>query len=300
MKKIILIACFLMLPASVLAANTGWNPKPDGVHAKSPIVPIFLNQTGVDALTPTAGSIVHNTTTDENQWYDGTQWFKFFQEGEDVDFDDITATSISLDAGTGVDPSLNFGGMGIHKFDATNMAHSFAGVDRWFTNTSDFFHIGVERGGIHNAADTSATIATLIPRWSSRTTGIGSAGVGQLSLIAEEVEGARIYKNGVDLKVAVAFSGISSIAADYVMGNFTTDPTFFIVCDAALGNISTTLPPVADKEGRLIELKLVSAANGCYLDGNGAETIDGVSGKAITTQYNVLSLIAGVTEWFIR
>ena len=95
---------------------------------------------------------------------------------------------------------------------------------------------------------------------------------------------------------SITFSGFTSISADYIVD---TD-IFFIECDAALGNISTTLPPVADKLGRLIEMKLTSATNGCYFDGNGAETIDGVSGKSITTQYNLISLIAGATEWLIR
>ena len=95
---------------------------------------------------------------------------------------------------------------------------------------------------------------------------------------------------------SITFSGFTSISADYIVD---TD-IFFIECDAALGNISTILPPVADKLGRLIEMKLTSATNGCYFDGNGAETIDGVSGKSITTQYNLISLIAGATEWLIR
>jgi hypothetical protein len=99
---------------------------------------------------------------------------------------------------------------------------------------------------------------------------------------------------------AVAFSGISTATVDYTIGNFKDDPTWFIECDATLGNISTTLPLVADKKGRLLEVKLMSAANGCYLDGNGAETIDGITGQAITTQYNIISLIAGATEWLIR
>ena len=218
------------------------------------------------------------------------------QEGTDVGFGNITATSINLSDKV----SWGDGDTFMSEFEDDTVAYSFAGVNRWYQNTNYFRHTGNERGGIYNAADTSATTPTLIPRWSSQTTGVASAGTDQLSLVAAAVEGARIYKNGVDLKVAVAFSGISTVAADYVMGNFTTDPTYFIECDAVLGNISTTLPPVADKLGRLIEMKLTSATNGCYFDGNGAETIDGVAGKAITTQYDVLSLIAGTTEWLIH
>lgn len=38
MKKIILILSLLALPIVAYAANTGWNPKPDGVHAVRPVI----------------------------------------------------------------------------------------------------------------------------------------------------------------------------------------------------------------------------------------------------------------------
>ena len=50
----------------------------------------------------------------------------------------------------------------------------------------------------------------------------------------------------------------------------------------------------------MVEVKLTSATNGCYIDASGAETIDGVAGKEITTQWNTLSLIAGAVQWFIK
>jgi hypothetical protein len=117
----------------------------------------------------------------------------------------------------------------------------------------------------------------------------------------DDVSQFSIDNNGSsDTGGAVAFSGISTVTADYAIGNFADDPIYFIECDAALGNVSTTMPPVADKKGRLMEIKLMSAANGCYIDGNGAETIDGSLGQTITTQYDSLSFIAGSSEWLIR
>lgn len=156
--------------------------------------------------------------------------------------------------------------------------------------------IGVSIEPIYNQTGTAAATDLRINR--SGTTGSGD----QLLFDAQvdDVSKFSIDNNGSsDTGGAVAFSGISTVTADYVIGNFEDDPTWFIECDATLGNISTTLPPVADKKGRLLEVNLVSAANGCYLDGNGAETISGETGKAITIQYNSVSLIAGSTQWLI-
>ena len=99
----------------------------------------------------------------------------------------------------------------------------------------------------------------------------------------------------IELNGLIALSGFTSIGVDYTVDT----GIFFIECDATLGNISTTLPPVADKKGRLLEIKLLSASNGCYLDGNGAETIDGATGYAITAQYDSVSIIAGSSGWLI-
>ena len=104
MKKFIFALCFLALSGPLYGANTGWNPKPDGVHAKSPIIPIFLNQTAIDALTPTVGSLVHNTTTGENQWYDGAVWLNDAYIGSDASFKNLSVTG-----------NLNVSGDGPHN-----------------------------------------------------------------------------------------------------------------------------------------------------------------------------------------
>ena len=115
--------------------------------------------------------------------------------------------------------------------------------------------------------------------------------VGSASKFSVDNEGS------TDIGGAPTFSGWSTITGDYTIDS----AIFFIECDATLGNISTTLPPIASvSRGRMVEVKLTSAANGCYIDANGAETIDGVAGKDITTQWNTLSLIAAVAQWFVK
>ena len=240
-------------------------------------------------------------------------------EGTDVGFGNMTATSLTLAiGGTMAAPSLSWGDgdTGFWEYIDDGLAFSVAGQQRltFFTasmrGATDTFQINYQ-----NAKSGTNPIYAF---QGDDNTGLGSAADGQLSHIADGVEALRnhttysefypsgvgqvaIYDDGtISAPGAIAFPGISTVTVDYAVGNFRDDPTWFIECDATLGNISTTLPPIADKKGRLLEVKLLSAANGCYLDGNGAETIDGAAGQVITTQYNIISLIAGSVEWLIR
>ena len=224
-------------------------------------------------------------------------------EGSNVGFENMSATRLNLDAGligAESDLPLSFGDgdTGFYELADDRLMFVGAGIKGWEFKYN-YMQSSVADGAYIANTGSSSTIPVHTFKGDTDT-GTGRAGANQLSLIAEGVEGVRIYKNGVDLKVAVAFSGISTITADYVMGNFTTDPTFFVECDTTFNNVSVTLSPVADKKGRLMEVKLMSAANDCYIDGNGAETIDGASGQVITTLNDSLSLIAGSTQWLIH
>ncbi|MCK5612982.1 hypothetical protein KAR91_64505 [Candidatus Pacearchaeota archaeon] len=240
-------------------------------------------------------------------------------EGSDVGFGNMTATSLNVSQGTVSNLSIGFGDgdTGFFEVNDDYLDMVVLGISEW--RLSNVTLQGTTSG--NPALYHSRTGSYTLPEYSFNgdgNTGLSRGAEDQVSLIAGGVEvlrsyttysefypagsgQVRIYDNGnLDVEGAVAFSGMSSITADYTIGNFADDPTYFIECDAALGNISTTLPPVANKKGRLVEIKLLSATNGCYIDGNGAETIDGAAGQAITTQYNVISLIAGATKWLIR
>ena len=69
--------------------------------------------------------------------------------------------------------------------------------------------------------------------------------------------------------------------------------------DASGGGFTRTLPPAANNSGRMFIFKKVNAANTIVIDGNGAETIDGLSSIDLTEQYEVLRLISNGTGWDI-
>jgi hypothetical protein len=64
-----------------------------------------------------------------------------------------------------------------------------------------------------------------------------------------------------------------------------------IVANAVSGPITINLLPAADCRGKRISVKKIDAsANAVTIDGDGGETIDGVTTKSTTTQYVTLSL----------
>jgi hypothetical protein len=70
-----------------------------------------------------------------------------------------------------------------------------------------------------------------------------------------------------------------------------------VLADATSGDITITLPAVTDR--RVITVKKINGANTVTIDGAGSNTIDGVTTKALTTQYESLTLVADATEWWI-
>jgi hypothetical protein len=239
-------------------------------------------------------------------------------EGADVVFgtisgSDITAGSVTTGAGTAIAPAVNVGGINTGLYETgTNLGITVSGVAKaaW---TVGYLSAGsawlLYYGGVITATQPAYTFP------GDGDTGIGKNGANQLSLTAGAVEALRnyttysefypsgsgqvkIYDTGsIEVNGAITFSGMTSIGADYTLD----DDIFFIECDATLGNISTTFSTYSTQRGRMVGVKKIDAsANGCYLDGAGAETIDGVTGQAITTQYNTISVIAGALEWLIR
>ena len=227
-------------------------------------------------------------------------------EGSDVGFGNITATSLSLSGDMSIAGDLAVDDL----ISTANEITLRLQPGRALTGTDDSVAVysltGVNTGetavtlavrAYHSDLGASAATDFLIDR-------IGTSnGTGEQLLIDAQDAGSSQFsitnKGAMTAAGGIAFSGLSTITSDYAIGNFKDDPTWFIECDTTFNNVSVTMPPVADKKGRLMEIKLMSAANDCYVGGNGAETIDWEAGQAITIRGNSISLFAGSTQWLI-
>ena len=76
-----------------------------------------------------------------------------------------------------------------------------------------------------------------------------------------------------------------------------TDNDDVILVDSTAGSVTVNLPP--SRRGKELILKKIVAANSMILDGNGAETIDGVATITVNTQWAVRRIKAYAGNWII-
>jgi hypothetical protein len=73
-----------------------------------------------------------------------------------------------------------------------------------------------------------------------------------------------------------------------------------VLSNATWWNITINLPAAASNTNAIIDVKKTDvSANTVTVDGNWGETIDGVTTKVLTTQYESLTIICDGSNWFI-
>jgi hypothetical protein len=83
--------------------------------------------------------------------------------------------------------------------------------------------------------------------------------------------------------------------------NYTAAAGDFVLMTTGATDKTVTLPAAASNTNAIIEIKKVDAGAGnLIIDGNGAETIDGLTTQTILTQYTSLTLHCDGTEWWIK
>ncbi|MCP4585758.1 hypothetical protein, partial [Pseudoalteromonas sp.] len=182
----------------------------------------YLRADGTFAAPPSGGS--SSGATGSIQFSDGASGFS--SDGANLFWDDtnnrlgigiaVPLAALHIDGGIGsLANGIAFGDgdTGIYEDYTNSLTISIAGVARWFTNLTYMGFSG--QGGAFYAGTPSNVIPSIIPRGSFDTnTGIGSAALDQLSLIAGGVEGARIEGGN---------SG--TVGAHIFIPNLTTAPT---------------------------------------------------------------------------
>lgn len=73
-----------------------------------------------------------------------------------------------------------------------------------------------------------------------------------------------------------------------------------ILADASGGGFSVNLPAANTAIGKVFDVKKIdSTGNAVTLDGNGSETIDGMTTLDITSQYVSIKIISDGSGWYI-
>ena len=94
------------------------------------------------------------------------------------------------------------------------------------------------------------------------------------------------------------FANISTKTADYTI--LTTDGIRTILVSDVTAARTMTLPPAASSLNRIITIKkTASAANKVTIDGNEAETIDGIASFELYSQYDFVTVQCDGTSWHV-
>lgn len=72
-----------------------------------------------------------------------------------------------------------------------------------------------------------------------------------------------------------------------------------ILGDASGGAFTVTLPTAVGIPGKRYTIKRTSSSNNVTVDGDGSETIDGATTKALATQYAAIVVVSDGTGWHI-
>lgn len=83
-----------------------------------------------------------------------------------------------------------------------------------------------------------------------------------------------------------------------VSSHTTLTTNAIVIVDATDGVITITLPP-ANIGAEFIIKKIDVSANAVTVDGDGSETIDNVTTKALGSQYDNVHIVSDGTEWWI-
>ena len=99
-----------------------------------------------------------------------------------------------------------------------------------------------------------------------------------------------------DTTAASQVTPIRTETSDYT----ATAADFVILVDATSGPVTITLPAAALNDGRHYHVKKIDAsANTVTIDGNGSETIDGLTTQVMTIQYTSRHVVSDASNWSI-
>ena len=101
----------------------------------------------------------------------------------------------------------------------------------------------------------------------------------------------------------------SLATTSWLVGPSSTDPGAPLSIDSDAGviladndgavDLILTLPPAAVSNGRIIIVKAVDAGSSVIVDGNGAETVEGVANSDLTTDLNWVKVVSDGVAWHI-
>ena len=122
--------------------------------------------------------------------------------------------------------------------------------------------------------------------------------IDQLS-IYENFLSAHIHKGTPGDFGVVASNGTEIFKVVYVSTSVLAGVSATYLCNATAGSITITLPNPSGISGRLYNIKKVDASTNTVVISPTTGTIDGLSSKTLTTQYNNYCITTDGNNWWV-
>jgi len=103
----------------------------------------------------------------------------------------------------------------------------------------------------------------------------------------------------------IAMQDTTAEGSEVLLDTITSDTTLnttisaVVLVDASAGDVTITLPKLANFNGRYEIKRIDLSANVVTVKADGSETIDGVNSHDILTQYGSLTVKSVITMWII-
>lgn len=164
----------------------------------------------------------------------------------------------------------------------------------WANLTTEYWQ-EIGEGLLHNW---NATAAPTVDQDVTANYSIGSTWIDTTNnrayLCVDNTDGAAVW-------VETTNTTTETLSIVTKTGAYTvTDSDAVIICDAASGAFTITLPTVVGRTGKVFYIKKVDAtANAVTIDGDATETIDGALTQVLAVQYNALKIVSDGSNWHI-
>lgn len=112
-------------------------------------------------------------------------------------------------------------------------------------------------------------------------------------------QGPWVYSGAAWNKLATGTVGSISVSTKTTTYTLSTTDDL-ILADGTSGAFTLTLPTAVGNTGKLFKMKKIdSSVNAITIDGDGSETMDGATTRALSTQYESLDIVSDGSNWVI-
>lgn len=223
----------------------------------------------------TTGMLVYDETINDFKYFNGSNWVTIGSTY--VDGNGIYTGSGALSGNTVISQAANTLGF------TSSVVNAFSVDGTTFSIDASNNRVGI---------GTSSPSAELDVIGSMQLTD-GTQGANKI--LISDAWGNASWSSNITIAGTITTTNIRTVTTTYTA--LSTD--HIIVCDAAGGSFTITLPTAASSTGKQYIFKKLNSGNTVTVKGNGSELIDGSNTVSFTAAYKYITVVSNGVKWLI-